>query len=63
MAPTFPLFEPSETLARDMLIVLATGIVYKLLFVALFVLRTANATPTPPAANENEQGAAGPEAV
>jgi hypothetical protein len=49
MAKLFPLFEPSDTLARDCLIVFAIGVVYKLLFIALFLSRTANASRAPPA--------------
>ncbi len=49
MAKLFPLFEPSDTLARDCLIVLAIGVVYKVLFIALFLARTANASRALPA--------------
>ncbi len=45
----FPLFEPSDTLARDCLIVFAIGVAFKLLFFVLFFARTANATLVPPA--------------
>ena len=51
----FPLFEPSNTLARDCLIIFAAGVVFKLLFVALFLSRTANATLAPPATKLIEQ--------
>ncbi len=64
MAKLFPLFEPSDTLARDCIVVLAIGIVYKLLFVALFLSRTANASRAPPAEGGSpapaEAEAAGP---
>jgi hypothetical protein len=49
MAKLFPLFEPSDTLVRDCLIVFAIGVVYKLLFIVLFLSRTANASRALPA--------------
>ncbi len=49
MSLLFPLFEPSDTLARDCLIIFAIGVAFKLLFFVLFFARTANATLAPPA--------------
>ena len=49
MSLLFTLFEPSDTLARDCLIIFAIGVAFKLLFVVLFFARTANATLVPPA--------------
>jgi hypothetical protein len=44
MARIFTLFEPSDTLARDCLVIFAIGVAYKLLFVAVFLARTANSS-------------------
>ncbi len=56
MAKIFPLFEPSDTLARDCLVVFAIGVVYKIIFIMIFLVRTANASRTLPAENgETEQ--------
>ena len=69
MAKIFPLFEPTDTLARDCLIVFAIGVAYKLLFVALFLAGTANASRNAPPAADGGEGdsaaaaAAGPAAV
>ncbi len=49
MSLLFTLFEPTNTLARDCLIIFACGVVFKLLFFVLFFARTANATLAPPA--------------
>ncbi len=54
MSLLFPLFEPSNTLARDSLIVFAIGITFKLLFFVIFFARTANATLLPPSTGRNE---------
>ena len=60
LAKFFPLFAPTDTLARDSLIVFAIGVAYKLVYVALFLSRTANAGRTPPAAAPK---VAGPESA
>ncbi len=63
MSLLFTLFKPSNTLARDCLIIFAIGVAFKLLFFVLFFARTANATLVPPAPAsptlQEEQAAAG----
>ena len=61
LAKTFPLFAPTDTLMRDCLVVFAIGVVYKLIFVFLFISGTANASRTVPA--EERQLKTGPEAA
>jgi hypothetical protein len=58
MARIFTLFEPSDTLARDCLVIFAIGVAYKLLFVALFLARTANGSRSAPAAAAPDAAAA-----
>ncbi len=50
LSQTFTIFEPSDTLGRDMLIVFGIGAVYKLLFAALFVAKTRGGSPPAPPA-------------
>ena len=48
LSQTFTIFEPSDSLGRDLLIVFGIGAVYKLLFTVLFVLKTRGGSPPAP---------------
>ena len=50
LSQTFTIFEPSDTLARDMLIVFGIGATYKILFALLFLAKTRGGSPPAPAA-------------
>jgi hypothetical protein len=50
LSQTFTIFEPSDTLVRDMLIVFGIGATYKILFALLFLVKTRGGSPPVPVA-------------
>ena len=51
LSQTFTIFEPSDTLGRDMLIVFGIGATYKILFALLFLAKTRGGSPPAPVAD------------
>ncbi len=50
LSQTFTIFEPSDTLGRDLLVLFGIGAVHKLLFAALFLAKTRGGSPPAPPA-------------